>query len=157
VTEPEAALIDVEFVRPEVLYVLRRDVLRPGQALSKVMHDYDFAPDTFHVAAFGPRNQVAACGTFYPEPLPHGANDGEKDHSWRLRAMASLPQLRGHGYGAAALRYGIAEIRRRGGTLLWCNARTGAVGFYERIGFSIVSDEFEVESIGPHFVMEIHL
>jgi ribosomal protein S18 acetylase RimI-like enzyme len=140
-----------------VLYTLRRDVLRPGQPLSKVMHDYDFAPDTFHVAAFGPRNQVAACGTFYPEPPPHEGGDADKDHSWRLRAMASLPQLRGHGYGAAALRYGIAEIRRRGGTLLWCNARTGAVGFYERIGFSIVSDEFEVESIGPHFAMEIQL
>jgi GNAT superfamily N-acetyltransferase len=136
---------------------LRRDVLRPGQPLSKVMHDYDFAPDTFHVAAFGPRNQVAACATFYPEPPPHDENDADNDHSWRLRAMASLPQLRGQGYGAPTLRYGIAEIRRRGGTLLWCNARTGAVGFYERIGFSIVSDEFEVVSIGPHFVMEIHL
>jgi GNAT superfamily N-acetyltransferase len=140
-------------VRPEILYVLRRDVLRPGQPLNAVMHDYDFQPDTFHVAAFGPRNQVAACATFYPEPPPGKS----EDHAWRLRAMASLPHLRGHGYGAAALRYGIAEIRRRGGTLLWCNARTGAVGFYERIGFSVVSDEFEVESIGPHFVMEIHL
>jgi GNAT superfamily N-acetyltransferase len=140
-------------VRPEILYVLRRDVLRPGQPLSAVMHDYDSQPDTFHVAAFGPRNQVAACATFYPE-LPPGKT---KDHAWRLRAMASLPQLRGQGYASAALRYGIAEIRRRGGTLLWCNARSGAVGFYEGIGFSIVSDEFEVESIGPHFVMEIHL
>ena len=140
-------------MRPEILYVLRRDVLRPGQPLNAVMHDYDFQPDTFHVAAFGPRNQVAACATFYPEPPPGKA----AENAWRLRAMASLPQLRGQGYGAAALRYGIAEIRRRGGTLLWCNARTGAVGFYERIGFSIVSDEFEVESIGPHYVMEIHL
>jgi GNAT superfamily N-acetyltransferase len=140
-------------VRPEIIYVLRRDVLRPGQPLSAVMHDYDFQTDTFHVAAFGPRNQVAACATFYPEPPPGKT----EDHAWRLRAMASLPQLRGRGYGAAALRYGITEIRRRGGALLWCNARTGAVGFYERIGFSIVSDEFEVESIGPHFVMQIQL
>jgi predicted GNAT family N-acyltransferase len=121
------------------------------------MHDYDSASDTFHVAAFGPRNQVAACASFYPEAPPHEASDADRNQSWRLRAMASLPQLRGQGYGAAALRYGIAEIRRRGGTLLWCNARSGAVGFYERIGFSMVSDEFEVEGIGPHFVMEIHL
>jgi GNAT superfamily N-acetyltransferase len=150
---PKRSEIDVEFVRPEILYVLRRDVLRPGQPLSAAMHDYDFQPDTFHVAAFGPRNQVAACATFYPEPAPYEAND----HSWRLRAMASLPELRGQGYGAAALRYGIAEIRRRGGTLLWCNARSGAVGFYEQIGFSTVGDEFEIEPIGPHFVMDIHL
>jgi GNAT superfamily N-acetyltransferase len=145
--------IDVEFVRPEILYVLRRDVLRPGQPLTAAMHDYDFKPDTFHVAAFGPLNQVAACATFYPEPTPYETNEA----AWRLRAMASQPELRGQGYGAAALRYGIAEIRRRGGTLLWCNARSGALGFYERIGFSTVGDEFEIESIGPHFVMEIHL
>jgi GNAT superfamily N-acetyltransferase len=150
---PKRSEIDVEFVRPEILYVLRRDVLRPGQSLNAVMHDYDFAPETFHVAAFGPRNQVSACATFYPEPAPCETND----HSWRLRAMASLPELRGQGYGAAALRYGIAEIRRRGGTLLWCNARSVAVGFYERLGFSTVGDEFEIEPIGPHFVMDIRL
>jgi GNAT superfamily N-acetyltransferase len=150
---PKRTEIDVEFVRPEILYVLRRDVLRPGQPLNAAMHDYDFKPDTFHVAAFGPLHQVAACATFYPEPAPYDAND----NAWRLRAMASLPELRGQGYGAAALRYGITEIRRRGGTLLWCNARSGALGFYERIGFSTVGDEFEIESIGPHFVMEIRL
>jgi GNAT superfamily N-acetyltransferase len=150
---PKHVKIDVEFVRPEILYVLRRDVLRPGQPLTAAMHDYDFKPDTFHVAAFGPRNQVAACATFYPEPPPEQA----AENAWRLRAMASLPELRGQGYGAAALRYGIAEIRRRGGTMLWCNARSGALGFYERIGFSTVGDEFEIEPIGPHFVMEIRL
>jgi len=71
--------------------------------------------------------------------------------------MASLPEVRGQGYGAAALRYGIAEIRRRAGRLLWCNARSGAVGFYETLGFSIVGDEFEIPPIGPHYVMEIEL
>jgi hypothetical protein len=36
---------------------------------------------------------------------------------------------------------------------VWCNARTPAVGLYERAGFAIESGEFEIEGIGPHFVM----
>ena len=71
--------------------------------------------------------------------------------------MATAPQVRGQGVGAATLRYGMAEIRRRGGTRLWCNARTGALGFYLRLGFSMVGDEFEIEPIGPHYAMEREL
>ena len=148
--------IHVEFVQSLVLHALRRQVLRPGQPWSSVDHDYDSWPDTFHVAAFGPRGEVAACASFHPDTAPHRAG-ADPDKTWRLRAMASLPEVRGQGYGAAALRYGLAEIRRRGSTLLWCNARSGAVGFYERLGFSIVGDEFEIAPIGPHYVMEIEL
>ena len=153
---PTRASIDVEFVQPLVLHALRRQVLRPGQPWSSVDHDYDSWPDTFHVAAFGPRGEVAACASFHPDTAPHRPGS-DVEHMWRLRAMASLPEVRGQGYGAAALRYGIAEIRRRAGRLLWCNARSGAVGFYETLGFSIVGDEFEIPPIGPHYVMEIEL
>jgi GNAT superfamily N-acetyltransferase len=148
--------IHVEFVQPLVLHALRRQVLRPGQPWSSVAHDYDTWPDTFHVAAFGPRGEVAACASFHPDTAPHRPA-AAADSTWRLRAMASLPEVRGQGYGAAALRYGIAEVRRRGGTLLWCNARSGAVGFYERLGFSIVGDEFDIAPIGPHYVMELEV
>ena len=36
---------------------------------------------------------------------------------------------------------------------LWCNARLHAVGFYERQGWKVEGDEFDVPDIGPHFVM----
>jgi GNAT superfamily N-acetyltransferase len=141
----------VEFVAPMALHALRLRVLRPGQPASSVDHEYDYRPDTFHVAAFDPAGAVGGCATFYPEPTPDGRS------GWRLRAMASAPEVRGQGYGARALRFGIAEIRARGGTLLWCNARSGAVWFYERLGFSTVGEEFEIAAIGPHYVMELGL
>jgi predicted GNAT family N-acyltransferase len=141
----------VELVQPALLHALRLEVLRPGQPPSSVDHDYDYWPDTFHVAAFDAADNLAACATFYPEPTADGRD------AWRLRAMASAPHLRGQGYGAGALRFGIAEVKRRGGALLWCNARTGAVWFYERFGFATVSDEFHIPPIGPHYVMEIEL
>jgi hypothetical protein len=40
---------------------------------------------------------------------------------------------------------------------VWCNARTPAVGFYEKLGFSTIGEEFELPPIGPHYLMEIWL
>ena len=46
-------------------------------------------------------------------------------------------------------------IREQQGETLsaWCNARTSAAGYYEKIGFVIASDEFELPDIGPHVLM----
>ena len=67
--------------------------------------------------------------------------------------MASAPEVRGQGYGASALRAGADEVAVRGGRLLWCNARAGAVWFYQQLGWVVVGEEFEIAPIGPHFVM----
>lgn len=143
--------VQVRLCEPALLHALRLRVLRPGQPASSVDHEHDYWPDTFHVGAFDARGEAVACATFYPEPSPAGRP------GWRLRAMATAPEVRGHGYGAAALRFGIDEVRTRGGRLLWCNARAVAVGFYQRLGFRVVSEEFEIAPIGPHYVMELEL
>lgn len=146
---PEGAA--VALVAPALLHSLRLRVLRPGHPPEAVDHDYDYWPETFHVGAFDQVGEVVACATFYPDP----AADGRP--GWRLRAMATAPEVRGRGYGSAALRFGLDEVRGRGGALVWCNARSGAVWFYERLGFRVVSEEFEIPPIGPHYRMELQL
>jgi predicted GNAT family N-acyltransferase len=138
-------------VEPKLLHPLRLRVLRPGQPPSSVDHDYDYLPDSLHVGARDAAGVIVACATLYPEPTPDGRT------GWRLRAMATAPEVRGKGYGASTLRLGMQLARERGATLLWCNARSGAVWFYERLGFTKTSEEFEIPPIGPHFVMEIEL
>ena len=48
----------------------------------------------------------------------------------------------------------LEHAESHGALRLWCNARTPARSFYERAGFRVVSDEFELPGIGPHVVME---
>jgi len=151
VSEQPLDEVRVELCEPARLHALRLRVLRPGQPLSSVDHEHDYWPDTFHVGAFAPDGTAVACATFYPEPSPAGRP------GWRLRAMATAPEVRGKGFGGRVLRFGVDEIRGRGGDLLWCNARSSAVWFYERLGFRAVSDEFEIAPIGPHYVMEREL
>ena len=45
------------------------------------------------------------------------------------------------------------EIKKKKGTLLWCNARIIAVEFYKKIGFQIKGEEFDIPDIGKHYFM----
>jgi predicted GNAT family N-acyltransferase len=86
--------------------------------------------------------------SLYKEPRAGGPADG-----WRIRGTATEADARGAGYGAALVAACIEHTAAHGGGELWCNARMGAVGFYRRMGFDVVSDEFDIAGIGPHVVM----
>ena len=48
----------------------------------------------------------------------------------------------------------LEHVGERGGGILWCNARTGAPGLYERGGMQPWGGEvWEEPHIGPHVVM----
>lgn len=51
------------------------------------------------------------------------------------------------------LRFTASSTYLAGAEVLWCNARVGALGFYLRLGFATIGEEFEIAGIGPHFVM----
>lgn len=143
----------VTFVSVEEILDLRQQVLRPGQPRESALTEADLLPDTFHLAARTDSGELAACATFSTEPLPDTpalapfATEG----AWRLRKMASGPQVRGQGFGAAVLRAGLDACAARGGRLLWCSGRIAATGFYEHHGFTAVGDQFTVPGIGQHY------
>ena len=67
--------------------------------------------------------------------------------------MAVAPEFRNMGIGTGIVR----ELQRYAadrGSGIWCNARIKAVTMYERCGFEIVSEVFEIEGIGLHYDME---
>ena len=64
--------------------------------------------------------------------------------------MATAPDVRGTGVGGLLLERGLEVVTPAGGALLWCNARTAALGFYRRYGFQVGADEFPS---GPHGVL----
>ena len=68
--------------------------------------------------------------------------------------MATAPEVRGTGVGGKILEACLDEIVKRQGAYLWCNARASAAGFYQRYQFAIVSDVFDIPTIGPHYVMK---
>jgi GNAT superfamily N-acetyltransferase len=125
---------------------LRHAILRTGMPREAAIFAGDDAPATRHYGAFtGERN--VGCATFH-------LNEFEGVSAWQLRGMATDAGLRGKGVGAALLRFGEEELLAASPErIFWCNARTPAVPFYEKQGWWTCSDEFIVETAGPHYKM----
>ena len=127
---------------------LRAAVLRPGQTPAELVYPGDDAARTLHLGAFRDAGLVGIA-SFYFEAQPSAPG---RD-AVRLRGMATLPAVRGEGFGTALMEAGIAWARAAGAERIWCNARRSARGFYEKLGLVVEGDVFEIPGIGPHYVM----
>ena len=150
---PAVRRVPAGAVRP-----LRTAVLRPGWEPGRLATYPEDETVAVHVAAFL-GGAVHGVGTVYAE-APPAALAGEvaraaygEGAAWRLRGMATSEAARGAGLGRAVLAECFSVVRGGGGRFLWCNARLGAVGFYRRMGLATAGPEFEIEGIGPHYVM----
>jgi len=127
------------------ILALRHAVLRPGLPPESAEFDGDDAPATRHYGAFVGDDAVG-CLSFMR------SDRGVPAH--QLRGMATAASARGTGIGRALLEFAdgalVAATGIRG---LWCNARVESIGFYERMGWDVVSDVFDVPGVGPHRVM----
>lgn len=74
----------------------------------------------------------------------------------RLRQMAVSPVLQGKGIGRVLMTFAENIARDHGYRRLTMHARRSAVGFYEKSGYRICSEEFTEVTI-PHYVMEKEL
>lgn len=74
----------------------------------------------------------------------------------RLRQMAVYNEKQGKGLGRALMNFAENLARDRGYRSLSMHARVNSVGFYEKMGYKVVSDEFTEITI-PHVVMEKQL
>jgi len=126
---------------------LRSAVLRNNKPAAECVLPTDDVPGIFHLGYFLDE-QLICIGTFFPEDYPEKGEGG-----FRLRGMASDPAFAGKGYGAALINFAINELTSVQAAYIWCNARTSAVGFYSKLSFELISEEFEVPGIGPHFNM----
>ncbi len=71
----------------------------------------------------------------------------------KLRQMAVLDGLQGKGIGRALMNFAENVARDAGYKKLTMHARKSALGFYEKLGYTICSDEFEEVTV-PHYIME---
>jgi predicted GNAT family N-acyltransferase len=140
--------VTVEEVTAEVTYPLRRLVLRPNGG--EIVWAGDEDPATVHLAARTADGAVVGVVRFHPAPCPYRSGAAAP---WQLRGMATDPTVRGTGAGRALVEEGRARVAARGADLVWCDARVPVIGFYERMGFTVVSEPFDKPGIGPHVGM----
>ena len=139
-------MIEVRQIDVEETYPLRQEVLRKGMTLSCKMGG-DYEKGTFHLGVFEDGHLVCIASFMV------NSHPGFEGSHYQLRGMATADHKRGKGYGKMILEEALKELKKRGTSLLWCNAREVALDFYRKLGFQILGEAFEVDQVGTHFVM----
>jgi predicted GNAT family N-acyltransferase len=110
----------------------------------------DRGADAVHFCAEDETGRVVSVATVLREAPPWRAH---VTNGWRIRGMATASDWRGRGAGSAVMGAVVAHVGESGGGLMWCNARLGAVNFYERAGMTKTGEPWEEPVIGPHIAM----
>jgi predicted GNAT family N-acyltransferase len=141
----------VKFIPYELTLGLRSKVLRNGLPLNECVFPTDQVEGAFHLA-FYVDEQIATVASFFPKEYKD-----RKEEGCQLRGMATDTNFTGQGYGTQLVNFAITYIKNTAAEYLWCNSRASAVKFYEKLGFKMSSDQFEIAGIGPHYEMILNL
>jgi GNAT superfamily N-acetyltransferase len=151
------AKMEIRRVGVEKILDLRHRILRAGMPPESARFEGDEAETTLHFAGFvgGPSGRAghAAVGC-----LSLMLNSFQGEPAWQLRGMAVEEAHQGRGLGRELLAH--AEQAAASGSQagsLWCNARVPAAGFYQKHGWSLESEVFEIPTAGPHVKMSKRL
>ena len=139
--------VQIKKITAEQTHPLRHEILRPHQSLNEMKYPNDDWQGAFHLGAFL-NEQLSGIISVYPED-----EQGQRSLlHWRVRGMAVHDSTQGYGVGGRLLKAAIEELKTLKAELVWCNARTTAIGFYTKNEFQTKGDEFEIEGIGPHYI-----
>jgi predicted GNAT family N-acyltransferase len=138
-------VVEVRLISTAETIPLRHEILLPNGPVECLYFDGDNLETTRHFGGYC-GDRLLAVGSVFLTPS-----------GFQLRGMATAHSARGMGLGTAILRAAVSHARERAASLLWCNARAEAVGFYRRFGFEVIGERFEIPGVGPHFKMGLAL
>lgn len=124
---------------------LRNEVLRKPLGMSLQKEELEKERDHVLIAAYDDERMLGCC-MLVKEP----------EKQIRLRQMAVRDNLQGKGIGRSILAFAENIARDLGFKKLIMNSRKSSIPFFEKLGYTICSQEFEKISL-PYFSMEKEL
>ena len=121
---------------------LRNEILRKPLGLSFDKEELDKEKDDILMGAFEDDRLLGCCLLTRMDAF-----------TIRLRQMAVPNNMQGKGVGRALMIFAENIARDLGYRKLCMHARQTAVGFYQKLGYSISGEPFEEVTI-PHYIME---
>lgn len=141
-------MIQIRKIAAAETYPLRHAILRQNEPVEKCVYPFDNDDSTIHFGLFENRLLVGIISVFATKKDLFGDNK-----QFQIRGMAVLNGQQKKGYGAALVQHAISYLQKEKNFLIWFNARIIALGFYEKLGFEKIGNEFEIVPIGLHYIM----
>jgi predicted GNAT family N-acyltransferase len=138
-------IIDYGSKEYEQMIELRKSVLRIPLGLTYSQQDLERDQNDMLIGAFEEDEILACC------ILTKIATS-----TYQLRQMAVEQKMQRNGVGAAIMLFAENLAKDSGGKEIMMHARKTAVGFYEKLGYAVSSDEFTEVGI-PHLEMRKNL
>lgn len=134
--------MDIRIITLDEALPIRHSVLWPNKSLSFCKVDGDETAKHYGVYL---DNALVSVASVYIEGKVA-----------RLRKFATLEGFQGHGAGTQLINHVIAELKQADVKTFWCDARTTALGFYQKFGMAVQGAEFDKSGIG-YYKMEVSL
>jgi GNAT superfamily N-acetyltransferase len=129
-------------------YSVRQEVLRKGKPLETCQFEGDDLPTTHHFGYFLNDNLTGIISIF-----KNNNSIFALENQYQIRGMAILDSHQKKGFGEALVSHCEAYCKKLQTDLIWFNARTTAVGFYEKLGYLKAGSPFEIKDVGEHYLM----
>lgn len=129
-------------------FPVRHPVLRAGKPIESCFFDGDDLNSTTHFGLFHNSKLVGVISIFQNKSSTFSA-----ENQFQIRGMAVLKECQGNQFGKQLILETEQFVLSQKGGLIWFNARETAVPFYQKSGYTICGDSFEIKDIGTHYIM----
>lgn len=129
-------------------YIVRQPVLRQGKPIESCIFEGDDLPTTHHFGLFE-KEKLTGIISLFKQITPIFAAENQA----QIRGMAVLDDHQKKGFGEALVKHCEEFCKNQNTDLIWFNARTAAVGFYQKMNYKIIGEPFDIKDVGEHYLM----
>ncbi len=121
-------MLEITEIKPSETLDLRHRILSPNKSIDSIILAEDDSGQ--HFGLFMNAQLISVISLFI------------ENDTGQFRKFATETSEQNKGYGSILLNRIIEESIKNNVKNLWCNARTTALGFYEKSGFEVVSEKW---------------
>ena len=141
-------MIQIKEIQSKDTYIVRQPVIRKGKPIESCIFGGDNLDTTHHFGLFENKNLTGIISLFNQINITFA----EKNQG-QIRGMAVLEAHQKKDFGKAPVKYCEEYCIKENIDLIWLNARTAAVGFYEKMNYQIIGEPFDIKDVGEHYLM----
>jgi len=141
-------MITIKEITSKETYAVRQPVLRKGKPIESCIFEGDDLETTHHFGLFDNKNLIGIISLFKKINTIFA-----EQNQAQIRGMAVLETHQKMGFGEALVRHCETYCNENKVDLIWFNARTAAVGFYQKMNYHPLGKPFDIKDVGEHYLM----